>query len=133
MVPQAADNNQKTWAALENDCRELANAGNVLYIVCGPEGKIGTIGRSVTVSVPEATWKVVMVMPRNAAGPTQVTAKTRVFAVKVPNRNGPDIADGDWRKWRVPVRDIEKATGLNFFSRLPTSLQNTLETRRDKV
>jgi endonuclease G len=132
MVPQAADNNQKTWAALENDCRELANAGSVLYIVCGPEGKIGTVGRSTTISVPESTWKVVMVMPRTAAGPSQVTAKTRVFAISVPNRNGADIADGDWRKWRVPVRDIEKATGLNFFSRLPTTLQNTIETRTDK-
>lgn len=131
MVPQAADNNQKTWAALENDCRKLADAGNVLYIVCGPEGKIGTIGRSATVSVPESTWKVVMVVPRNAPNPSQVTAKTRVFAINVPNRNGPDIADGDWRKWRVPVRDIEKATGLNFFSRLPITLQNTLETRKD--
>jgi endonuclease G len=131
MVPQAADNNQKTWAALESECRSLADAGNVLYIVCGPEGKIGTIGKSATISIPESTWKVIMVMPRKAANPDQVTAKTRVIAVNVPNHNGPDIADGNWRKWRVPVRDIEKATKLNFFSRLPTSLQSTLESRAD--
>lgn len=132
MVPQAADNNQKAWAALENDCRKLADAGNVLYIVCGPEGKINTIGRSATISVPESTWKVVMVMPRKAANPSQVTAKTRVFAVRIPNRNGKDIASSDWTDWRVPVRDIEKSTGLNFFSKLPTALQNTLETRTEK-
>ena len=131
MVPQSADNNQKTWAALESECRSLADAGNVLYIVCGPEGKIGTIGHSATISVPESTWKVILVMPRSAASPAQVTAKTRVIAVNVPNRNGPDIADGNWRKWRVPVRDIEKATKLNFFSRLSPTVQNALETRTD--
>ncbi|MBC8102227.1 MAG: DNA/RNA non-specific endonuclease [Cytophagales bacterium] len=131
MMPQAADNNQKSWATLENYCRDLANAGNVLYIVCGPVGKVGTIGRVAAVSVPESTWKVVAVLPRRAAGLAQVSTKTRVFAVIIPNRNGPDIADGDWGKWRVPVRDVEKATGLDFFSRLSPSLQSALETRTD--
>src|SRR5262249_15526902 len=36
MVPQAPNNNRKTWEHLEEYCRTLANSGKDLYMVAGP-------------------------------------------------------------------------------------------------
>jgi hypothetical protein len=36
----------------------------------------------------------------------------------------------DWKQWRVSVGDLEKITGYNFFSNLPTDVQAQLEARR---
>ena len=45
MIPQAPDNNRKTWEGLESYCRTLAEAGDELYIISGPEGPGGTGAR----------------------------------------------------------------------------------------
>jgi DNA/RNA endonuclease G (NUC1) len=65
IIPQSPNNNQKGWEHLEAYCRDLAEAGNSLYIVCGPtgqggEGKLGHknfIGDGkIKVLVPALTW-----------------------------------------------------------------------------
>jgi endonuclease G len=61
MIPQAPNNNQGPWAALEIYCRELVKQGNELYIYCGGEGSKGFID-SGRVQIPEKTWKAVLVL-----------------------------------------------------------------------
>ena len=46
IVPQSPDNNRKTWERLETSCRELANQGHELYIICGPAGAGGPAARA---------------------------------------------------------------------------------------
>jgi endonuclease G len=53
-----------------------------------------------------------------------------VIAVDIPNENG--IKNTNWQKFRVPLREIEQKTGLDFFSALPREFQDRLETRTDE-
>ena len=73
MMPQSANNNQRTWAGLENYCRTLVNAGNEVYIICGSYGSGGTgvNGYATTIAggkitVPSNCWKVLVTLPTNS-------------------------------------------------------------------
>lgn len=127
MIPQAPDNNQITWASLESYCRTLANQGNELYIISGGWGTSGFIG-SGSVALPTYTWKVIMVLPSGTNDVSRVTTSTRVIAVIMPNQNG---INSDWHTFRTSVDDIEAMTGYNFFSNVPTSIQNVIEAQVD--
>ncbi len=136
MMPQAPQNNQQTWANLEDYCRTLVRAGNELYIICGSYGRGGTgsEGRYTTiasgrVTVPARCWKVVVVLPTGSDDLRRVTSSTRVIAINTPNTITIDAA---WGGYRTSVDDIEKATGLDLLSALPMGLQTTLEASTDK-
>lgn len=135
MIPQAPNNNQKTWADLENYLRARVLEGNEVYIVMGSYGigGVGSGGSANTiangkVTVPSNVWKVAIIIPTGDNDISRVTANTRVIAVNTPNNNGLDL---DWKKYRVKVRDIEKATGYDLFSNLPKSIQDAIETTVD--
>jgi endonuclease G len=135
MMPQAPNNNQQTWANLEDYCRTLVRAGNELYIVCGSYGRggMGSMGYQTTiaggkVTVPSNCWKVVVVLPTGSNDVGRVSSSTRVIAINTPNNNN---LNSPWGGYRMSVDDIEAATGLDLLSALPTSVQNTLEAHRD--
>lgn len=129
MVPQAPDNNQGPWANLEDYCRDLVTEqGKELYIIAGPEGKKEAIA-SGKVTAPSKTWKIIIVLDRAGLGVSGVTASTRVIAVEMPNKNG--IRDADWKNYRVSVDKIESATGYDFLSQVPTTIQKVVESQID--
>lgn len=128
IMPQAADNNQGPWEQLESYCRDLLSQGRELYIVSGVSGKLGTIAGG-KVTIPATTWKVVVVLPEGSNDLSRVTSTTRVICVSMPNRNG--IFNNDWRQYRISVRQLEKTTGYNFLSLVPTAIQNVIENRVD--
>jgi DNA/RNA endonuclease G (NUC1) len=134
MVPQAPDNNQGPWAALESYLRTLTDGGNEIYIVSGPAGQGGTgsnggvtttiAGNHVT--VPASTWKVALVLPKaDGDDVSRVTAATRVIAVVMPNTQG--IRNNDWHQYLTTVDAVEQLTGYDFFSNVPTAVQNSIE------
>ncbi len=135
IVPQAPDNNRGPWEALESYCRRLALSGRELYIVAGPAGVGGagskgdaeTIGQGQIV-VPAELWKIVVVSDQ--PGALTLTAKTRVIAVIVPNRQG--IKEQSWRSFRTTVREIEARTGYNFLSNASQDVQDAVETTLDR-
>jgi endonuclease G len=129
MIPQAPDNNQAPWADLEEYCRDLVNQqGKELYIIAGPEGKKEAIA-SGKVTVPTKTWKIIVVLDRPGLGVAGVTTNTRVIAVEMPNIQG--IRNKNWQIYRTTVRKLEAATGYNFLSNVPISIQNVIENRAD--
>ncbi|HVI48771.1 MAG TPA: DNA/RNA non-specific endonuclease [Chitinophaga sp.] len=136
MMPQAPNNNQKTWANLENYTRSLVNAGNEVYVICGSYGKGGTgsLGGVTTtldngnITVPSNIWKVIVVIPNGNNDLNRISGSTRVIAVNTPNKN--DI-NTDWTTYKTTVRNIESATGYNLLSSLRPSLQDSLETKVD--
>lgn len=136
MMPQAPNNNQKTWANLENYTRDLVKAGNEVYVICGSYGQGGTgslggVTNTIDnghVTVPSNIWKVVVVIPNGNGDLNRINGSTRVIAINTPNRNDIDI---DWTEYKTTVRDIESATGYNLLSTLRPSLQDSLETRLD--
>ena len=137
MLPQAPKNNRETWRLLEEYCRDLvAQKNSELYIISGGYGTGGsgsdggttkTIGGNI--NVPARTWKVILILPNGSSDLTRITSSTRVIAVDMPNKES--VSDKEWFEYRVSVRDIEAKTGFNFFSKLSTSLQNSLESKVD--
>lgn len=133
MIPQAPENNQKTWKNLEDYSRSLVAQGNELYIICGVYGQGGT-GKNGTTSnitngvvVPAMTWKIIVVLPAN----TPVTKTTRVVAVLMPNTQG--CSRQPWSNYRVSVDSIEKLTKYNFLSNIPKNIQKIIEAKVDTI
>jgi endonuclease G len=135
MIPQAPNNNQQTWANLENYCRKLVTQGYELYIIMGSYGTGGT-GSSGTfntinsghVTVPNRIWKVVLVLPQGTGDLSRVTTGTRVIAVNTPNINSISSA---WGGYRTTVDAIESAMGYNLFSNLSATIQSAIESKVD--
>ncbi|RSK37277.1 DNA/RNA non-specific endonuclease [Hymenobacter metallilatus] len=135
MMPQAPNNNQRTWANLENYCRTLVNAGNELYIICGSYGKGGTgsNGYAATIdagriTVPARCWKVIVVLPVGTGDAARVTTSTRVIAIDTPNDNSLSTT---WGSYRTTVNAIESATGYDLLSAVSSSVQTTIEAKVD--
>jgi len=135
MIPQSPNNNQIPWADLENYCRTLVNAGNELYIVCGPAGQGGTgsVGFANTVGngvvVPAQTWKIIVVIPNGNKDLSRITTSSRVIAILMPNNQ--TVSSQPWGYYRVSVDAIETLTGYDFLSNVPTTIQNTIEAKVD--
>jgi len=130
IVPQAPKCNQGGWERFESHCRDLAQAGNVLYIVCGPhgEGGEGSNGRATVVGkakvrVPASVWKVVLVLPGADAVPTR---DTKALAVWMPNDQS---VPEDWKPYKTTVADVEQRTGYTFFPLLPADVADAIKGR----
>ena len=131
MVPQAANNNRGPWADLENEARSIAQSGKELFVIAGGvfSASSRTIGTGV--SVPDATWKVIVVLDAPDQGAANVTTATRVIAVMMPNADSQIGASAPWRNFRVSVDAIEAATGDDFLSDVDPSVQAVIEARVD--
>jgi endonuclease G len=136
MMPQAPQNNQQTWASLENYTRMFLASGNEVYIICGSYGVGGTgsnggvtttidAGR---VTVPNRCWKVVVILPVGDNDVSRINANTRIIAIDTPNTNS---INPDWGLYRTSVDAIEAATGLDLLSNLPLEVQSTVESKTD--
>lgn len=136
IIPQAPNCNQTGWERLEYYCRGLALDGKELHIVTGPHGIGGvglddarklTIGRNPPfVTVPAHVWKVILVLDRGG----QVTKNARTIAVWMPNDQ---TVDDEWPKYRVPVAEVEKKTGLTFFPLIPDDIAAAIKEKADTV
>jgi len=135
IAPQAADNNQRSWASLESYCRDLASQGNELYIVAGVTGSGGT-GRNGyfttidggNITVPDSFWKVILVLPNGSNDVSRVTNSSRMIAVNIPNDQG---INTNWGNYRTSVDYIESVTGLDLFENISDNIENYLESRVD--
>jgi endonuclease G len=141
MIPQAPDNNQGVWANLENYLRTLVSQGKELYIISGGYGTCGTgsngsrcsfpaaTNTSYSITVPETTWKVIVVLDNPGSGAAGVTTATRVIAVNIPNVQG--VRTALWQNYRVSVDSLEQTTGYNFLSAVSSTTQSVIEARVD--
>jgi len=135
MIPQAPNNNEQTWANLENYGRSLVSAGNEIYVIMGSYGSGGTgsNGSATTINsghvvVPSNIWKVIIVIPNGNNDLSRITSATRVIAVNTPNIN---TISSDWTQYITTVQAIETATGYTLLSALPASVRTALETKKD--
>ena len=133
MVPQAANNNRGPWADLENEARGIAQSGKELFIVAG--GVFSTSSRTIGsgLSVPDTTFKVIVVLDAVGQGAADVTPATRVIAVMMPNADAQISASAPWRNFRVSVDAIEAATGDDFLSDVDPGVQAVIEARVDNL
>lgn len=138
IIPQTPKNNQETWRLLEEYCRRLVLKENKeLYIIAGSYGKGGTNKDKEKkneiadgkVTVPARVWKIVVILDNGNNDLQRINANTRVIVIDTPNMHNCD--EKPLESYRTTVRDLEKATGYNFFSNLPQALQDQLETKKD--
>jgi endonuclease G len=131
MVPQAANNNRGPWEKLESELRTIAQSGKELFIISGGVYSSGSTTIGTGVSVPDKTFKVVVVLDAVGQGPANVTTSTRVIAVMMPNSNSLIGQSDPWRNFRVSVDAIEAATGEDFLSDVDPAVQAVIEARVD--
>lgn len=129
MMPQVPELNRGVWGDLEEYCRELVQQGKELYIIAGPVGKQGAIGKKEKITVPTKTWKVIAVLDRQGLGIQGITANTRTIAVIMPNDSS--VKGSGWKSFRVPVKQVERETGLNFLANVPPQVQQVIESKVD--
>ena len=126
IIPQAPNNNQGPWAALEIYSRELVKLGKELYIYCGGNGEQGFLD-SGRVQIPELTWKTILVLDSGGDDIKRVTSTTRTISVVMPNNNSLIKKYEDWRTFRVSIDSVESLTGYDFFSSVPKTIQSVIE------
>jgi endonuclease G, mitochondrial len=131
IAPQTPDNNRGPWEKFEAYGRSLVKQGKELYIVAGPYGNKGVIGRgNGQVTVPASTWKIMVVLDQPGQRAKDITTKTRVIAIEIPNEQG--IKETNWRDYRVSVDAIEAKTGYDFLTTVPPEIQATIESVVDR-
>lgn len=117
MCPQTHTLNAGGWAALEDSCRKWAVREDSIVIVAGPiffKKRPSTIGDVHKIAVPDAFFKVVLSLK-----PGEEKAIGFIFSNSNEKQTVADRA--------CTVRDVEKATGFNFFPHLPKKQQKSLE------
>lgn len=118
MSPQAPDFNRGIWSDLENKVRSWVKIRGELIIVTGPILKKGlpTIGRINQIAVPEQYFKIIF-------DPAQQQAIAFLFN----NEGAVDLV----KSHTVSIDEIEALTGIDFFAKLPDSLEKKIETNNN--
>ena len=127
IIPQAADNNQGPWAQFENYLGDLARFSNKeVYIIAGASGNKGTVKNEGRITIPTVTWKVAVVMPRDA-GLASVTGRqtVEVLAVLMPNEAG--IRNVPWQTYLTTVDAVESTSGFDVLSLLRDDIEIAVE------
>lgn len=117
ICPQSHELNQGAWMTLENLCRQRALIDSSLIIIAGPVlsmPPIDTIGEA-HVTVPRKFFKVILA--------PHAKPKPVALAFLMDNAYIP----GGLQATTVTVDSVEAITGHDFFSILPDSLENSLE------
>ena len=115
MSPQRPSFNRGIWKRLEEQVRLWALNNKSIYIVTGGVladelGKIGING----VSVPEYYYKVILDY-------TEPDIKGIGFIL--PNQKGSQLL----KSYAVPIDEVEKVTGIDYFHLIPDQIENQLE------
>lgn len=114
ILPQAIKNNGGPWLHLENHYKDAVESGKFdAHVQAGAilEGKPQVVGDGVT--VPTATWKVVLLTP-TGSDPRKLTVqdvqsgRARMYAVIVPNDNSKISTDDPFTRYAVPLAEIER-------------------------
>ena len=116
ICPQDHNLNTEDWNDLEMKSREWARRYGKVYIVCGPIYK-GTRNEYIgdhRVKVPDAFFKVILIND---------TKKQCALGFYFENEAGERLLT----EYLTSVDELEKLTGLDFFSALPDEEENLLE------
>jgi len=142
VVPQPQQDT--AWQQLEGNINEFVrdsnNPSNEVYVITGRSGSSDLIpslepkeleqfrsrATKFNIDVPEMLWKVVLIPEKPGQSPTDITIKAKSFGVLLPNTNQ-EPSKLDWRKHIFSVNEIEEYTGYNFFSNIPTEVQEEIE------
>lgn len=123
ICPQNGSLNQKDWKYLEEACRDWALRYGKVYIVAGPiftSKRVKRVGEH-RIAVPDAFFKVVLRMKSKAKQGSSIQAIGFIY----PNKG----THHDMNYYVRTVDEVEKATGLDFFSQLPDNIERQVESK----
>jgi endonuclease G len=114
MAPQVADFNRGIWSDLENKVRSWVKKRGELIIVTGPILKKGlpTIGRMNQIAIPEKFYKIIY-----------DPATEEAIAFLFPNEGSVELV----KSFTISIDELEVMTGIDFFAKLPDSLEQKIE------
>lgn len=120
ICPQHKNLNQGAWKHLEDKCRQWVQRDSTLIIICGPvltDRITQYIGAS-RVAVPQRFFKVIL---------APYATPPRAIGFIMPNGQVP----GGMQQAATTVDKVEEITGMDFFSQLPDSLENIIESQNN--
>lgn len=114
--PQVPDFNRGIWNDLEQKFRQWAERDEELYVVTGPILKSGlpTIGKYNEIAIPEMYYKIALCLTDN---------QPRMIGFLMKN----EFSSENLKTFVVSVDEIERLTGIDFFPRIPDTLEKKLE------
>ena len=116
ICPQNRKLNRDDWGDLEESCRKWAEKYGTVHIACGPIYDTKSpkrIGKS-RVAVPDRFFKVVLIYNRK-----NPMAMGFLFDNRAHHQN--------LKNYMVTVDKIEEETGLDFFPKVPDSIEKRIE------
>lgn len=119
ITPQDKEFNAGVWNRLEQQVRYWAKRYGTLFVVTGGvlEQDLPHIGDE-DVAVPKSYYKMIS----RGSG-----ANLKVVAFLIPHRESP----AQLRQFLVPVDQLERITGIDFFKNLPHTIQDSIESKVD--
>lgn len=132
MSPQAGSFNRGIWKDLESQVRIWAGIFGRAYVISGPvlekpAEEYGSIGEN-HVTVPEFYYKVILAPlyeDENDASSPEDAYGVIAIAFIFPN----DKCTGSIFDYAVPIDEVERRTGLDFFSPLDDGTENEIESK----
>jgi endonuclease G len=118
--PQNHQFNAGIWNRLEQKTRYWTKKYGKLYVVTGgvlTDNNLKTIGRE-KVAVPERFYKILL---------DYNSPKIKAIAFLIPNKD----SDLPLYKYTTTIDNIEKITGIDFFPKLPDSIENEIESKNE--
>ena len=116
ICPQNRKLNRDDWGDLEESCRKWAEKYGTIHIACGPIYDTKSpkrIGKN-RVAVPDRFFKVVLIYNRK-----NPMAMGFLFDNKAHHQN--------LKNYMVTVDKVEEETGLDFFPKVPDSIEERIE------
>ena len=116
ICPQNRKLNRDDWGDLEESCRKWAEKYGTVHIACGPIYDTKSpkrIGKN-RVAVPDRFFKVVLIYNRK-----NPMAMGFLFDNKAHHQN--------LKNYMVTVDKVEEETGLDFFPKVPDSIEERIE------
>jgi endonuclease G len=114
MSPQIPNFNRGIWKKLETQVRKWVEQEDTLHVVSGAilTDSLGNLGSN-KITIPAYYYKVIY----------DPTGTQKMIAFILPHQK----IKGDIYLFSVSVDEVEKRTGINFFSELDDALENKLE------
>ncbi|MFN7920126.1 MAG: DNA/RNA non-specific endonuclease [Bryobacteraceae bacterium] len=114
-APQLPAINRGLWRRIENSVRASASRSDAVYVFTGPLFSSGPTQFAGEVAVPTHFFKVWLAIHGE---------QKRMYAAIVPNA---EVSFESLDDFAVSVDEVERRTGLDFFSTLAHAEQQTLE------
>jgi DNA/RNA endonuclease G (NUC1) len=127
IMPQASDQNQGPWAALENDLGDFVRTQDKeVYVIAGVAGNKGTLKNLGKVIIPAFTWKVALILPHDH-GLADVHDYRDVQAIAVIMPNEPGVRNVPWQSYLTTVDAVEALSGYDLLAALPDEIETAVE------